>query len=1263
MTSQSEREPLSPDEYGIQRPLKSQFSQGSSSVGAGTRSLWPRRPKRAAPLRENKNNASRKDWKPLSMDPAILTLLTILTLLIAGAVEVLAQFSQAKGGLALSRTQDDIPQYAMISYLYVPNIVAVIYSLIWSWVDLDVKRMQPWFELSKPEGATADNSVFLDYPYDFIATVPIKAARRKHWPVFFAGTVTVVIFWIITPLQSSIMGTEFVNKTEPAIISTRSSMVPLEKQGPLLTNEILNTAYATEWLGQSFPPFTTPDYAILPFYIDNDPGASQQQLNWTAQTTKLWAEVDCWPAKTRRALPSKVDWYFDSGKGCTTKGTFKATPNLVMNYVAYPSTPYVEWSLQDPHACPATTNSTHQFLAIWADTTLPSHTPANSSLTPEVNITALFCQPTYYKQQVMASVVTDGFKPQDGFIQPISPRETLTEQEFNSTAFEFLIFAGMPMEPLLLFSRDFPFDNALELGNRVDKTGLLAPVNSTMVGYALGGQNEPATRYSDPNTLHEAFYRAYKFLFTIAVDRLLSNETGVANSTAVSSFQQSGIVVSRLFSAIVESLLLLVAIFTMNLAWICHRSTSSLNSNPSSISRLVAIFRNGPETSELFRPVDHADEKSLREMFQRDKFRLTRSDSNDARSLYLEKVDDPEKENGDRRFDKPTGYYEPIRPTALRREIGLLFGAVQVGALVGIVYLKIQNDRQDGLIRPTTNFEVLQILENYIPTAFATFSEPFWVLLNRFLCLLQPFRTMSEGRSEPSRSIETTYTALPPQLVAWRALRARHLMLAMICTIALLSNVLAVGLGALFNEDQMTANYTATFTPNVAPLFDNQSTFNFTSNKDFQPYAYLAMANISSGVPLPPWTTSDYFFQPYTVDGGNTSNSSSTYRVPTRGFSINANCTAVSPSEIAGPDLTKAAIGCGNNISAKIMEAKWQIQSNLVYQETTDMMQFWAPNSTAALETIFPMDPLDDYSNCSRSVTFGWARAAKITDSSSTLKGSLAYCQPYFQTAMFDVRHDSLGNVLAYERTSDFSSDLDGEGQWAQINRMITYMSYGARTTGSWEWHFDTLTRDMMSYLIAISLGSRDFLDSTKPPPDPNDLIPTIEKVYRQLFAIILGANPQLFVARDEAHSVTGLKLTDETRIFVSQTAFIITATILSLNIIAVIIFYSRGIMFNLPRVPTTIGSILAFVSASHILLDDEKEPSSSEDAREKKTYSFGRYIGIDQKVHLGIDMDPHVALVDPASLKEKRSFIYGLVPNGLRKRKEIGPVSHSTWL
>ncbi|UKZ93441.1 uncharacterized protein TrAFT101_008355 [Trichoderma asperellum] len=693
MASQPECEPLSPNDYGIRRPLQSQFSQGSSLEGANSNSLWCRQPRRAPSLRENNNNVLRKGWKPLSMEPAILVLLTLLTLLIAGGIEVLAHLSKSKGALALSRTQDEIPQYAMLSYLYAPNIVAVLYSLMWSWVDLDVKRMQPWFELSKPGGATAENSLFLDYPYDFIATVPIKAAKRRHWPVFFAGTVTVVIFWLITPLQSSIMGTGFVNRTEPAIIATRSSMVPLSNQSALLTNEILNTGYATGWLGQNFPPFTTADYAILPFYIDNDPGASQQQLNWTAVTTKLWTELDCWPAAYQRQYPATTEWNFQNGQGCNATVSLNLDSNLAMYYVGYHTSPYEDFHLANSVYCPATENSTHQFLAIWASTTLSS----NFSVTPEVNVTALFCQPSYYKQQVVVSITTDDYKSQNTSIQPISPREPLTEKEFNSTSFEFLIATGMPMEeaPGLIITRDYPFERVVEIEPRLNRTDLNLPV-SNMVGYALAGRNEPATPYRDPNALHEAFNRAHKYLFAIAVNKLLINETDVGNSTAVSSFQQSGIIVSRLFSAIVEGLLLFVAIFIVSLLWACHKSTSYLNANPSSISRLAAIFRNGSDANKLFRPVDHADEKSLQELFQGDKFRLARSDNNDPKSLYIEKMDDSEQSHSDKRFDKPTGYYEPIRPAVLRREVGLLFAVMQIGALVGISYLKTQSDKENG---------------------------------------------------------------------------------------------------------------------------------------------------------------------------------------------------------------------------------------------------------------------------------------------------------------------------------------------------------------------------------------------------------------------------------------------------------------------------------------------------------------------------------------------------------------------------------------
>ena len=112
------------------------------------------------------------------MTSPILAAIGVLSLLLAASMELIVQRSNSEGGLALSPSIDDIPQYAMLSYLYVPQTMAVFYSLLWSWVDLDVKRMQPWFELSKPSGATASDSLFLDYPYTFIAFVPFTAARK-----------------------------------------------------------------------------------------------------------------------------------------------------------------------------------------------------------------------------------------------------------------------------------------------------------------------------------------------------------------------------------------------------------------------------------------------------------------------------------------------------------------------------------------------------------------------------------------------------------------------------------------------------------------------------------------------------------------------------------------------------------------------------------------------------------------------------------------------------------------------------------------------------------------------------------------------------------------------------------------------------------------------------------------------------------------------------------------------------------------------------
>ena len=58
-------------------------------------------------------------------------------------------------------------------------MVTVLYGIGWAAVDLDVKRLEPYFQLSMPGGASASDSMLLHYPFDFLPLVPLTAAKRK----------------------------------------------------------------------------------------------------------------------------------------------------------------------------------------------------------------------------------------------------------------------------------------------------------------------------------------------------------------------------------------------------------------------------------------------------------------------------------------------------------------------------------------------------------------------------------------------------------------------------------------------------------------------------------------------------------------------------------------------------------------------------------------------------------------------------------------------------------------------------------------------------------------------------------------------------------------------------------------------------------------------------------------------------------------------------------------------------------------------------
>lgn len=179
------------------------------------------------------------------MRAPVLCAVVVISLGLAAVLEFLAQKSQRQGGLALSSSEDDISESVNIAYLYMPTTVAVLYSLLWTWIDLDVRRMQPWLELSRAHGANAEQSLLLNYPFEFLAFVPFKAWKQRHWPVFITGSAMMLIFWAITPLQGAIFGQQAVTVSRNPVMVPNSGLIGVEEQAALIDVSILNSAYGT----------------------------------------------------------------------------------------------------------------------------------------------------------------------------------------------------------------------------------------------------------------------------------------------------------------------------------------------------------------------------------------------------------------------------------------------------------------------------------------------------------------------------------------------------------------------------------------------------------------------------------------------------------------------------------------------------------------------------------------------------------------------------------------------------------------------------------------------------------------------------------------------------------------------------------------------------------------------------------------------------------------------------------------------------------
>ncbi|KKF97257.1 hypothetical protein CFO_g382 [Ceratocystis platani] len=115
-----------------------------------------------------------------------ISFLIVLTLGLTIGVEVTYKVNHGSD-VARFTTPDKLPSGTYFVVKFLPIIVSVIYGVLWQLIDYDVKRLEPFHQLSLEGGALASRSLNIDYITDTNILMPIQAAKFGHYAVTFSS--------------------------------------------------------------------------------------------------------------------------------------------------------------------------------------------------------------------------------------------------------------------------------------------------------------------------------------------------------------------------------------------------------------------------------------------------------------------------------------------------------------------------------------------------------------------------------------------------------------------------------------------------------------------------------------------------------------------------------------------------------------------------------------------------------------------------------------------------------------------------------------------------------------------------------------------------------------------------------------------------------------------------------------------------------------------------------------------------------------------
>ncbi|KAF2745023.1 hypothetical protein M011DRAFT_470037 [Sporormia fimetaria CBS 119925] len=852
---------------------------------------------------------SHSAWRPAAFKIRIL----LIAALSCWALIVILQWqlirSQRNGGIITIPANEELPFGRQFLYLYFPTIIAVIFGIFWSWVDLQVKRMEPYYQLSKPGGALGKDSLLLQYPFDFIPFVPFYALRRGHWAVFWAGTAVLLVTWGFVPIQAGIFTTDTIAKVVDHTAQQSTGFVPAGVQNTTLGLRFAQSAYNIIWLNESLPAYMTRDYVLAPFRVQGVQTLGVDET-WTARTNLYSVDVECeqpslviFPKRTRAphdagAPPVVVGgnhtevgssrfgcWYQQfpdhSNDTFATPSDFQDSEKTDVSFGKEFTAAYIGfWRTDERHDLRFKCDD-NDYENVDKDKTFALAFTRNKKdpNDPPQNGTYLFCRSHYYSQEVVAEIDARTKAPlrvnRTGSKQPLP--EDMWDSHFYGHFFHsgegppmFSMAEGdirgglpatsMPSSRSRLEHMPLTVPDDIDDPNRDLTAGSPGTSGLKMVGYAIGAANRPLPELLDPQVLRSSYEAAYRILFGRSMVEILDRRfTETTEVSATVRFKTDAVVLVPVFVYIAEGLLAVVSVCAMALVWISLKRKWNLRSDPATIAEIMSLVADSTDLLEEFSHLDVLRMEELERFWNEKHFRL----SNDIQKTTItsEHNTDAGEFHGHIFLIDPDipRIPKPVRPLEFRAFIVLSFSALLFAILVTLTILWVKT-QPHGLPRSSNDPIVRQILENFIPTAIGTQIEPVWLLLNRLLCMLQPLEELRKGEASPKRSITADYSSLPPQLVIWKALRNSHFKLATVCLMALLSNILAVAFSGLFAERSILVPHPVTL---QVPYQERLASPVRADYNYFHEYSLVAESNYTANNSLPSWTDDRFFYVPF----------------------------------------------------------------------------------------------------------------------------------------------------------------------------------------------------------------------------------------------------------------------------------------------------------------------------------------------------------------------------------------------------------------